>query len=63
LTFGVIGRYAARKYLHGKRSAGRAMRSVLAVGDAEAIGSFTAMLRRIVRRNVCCGCVRPGRDE
>ena len=46
LTFDVIGRYAARKYLHAKRSAGRAMRSVLAVGDAEAIGSFTAMLRR-----------------
>jgi exopolysaccharide biosynthesis polyprenyl glycosylphosphotransferase len=46
LTLDLIGRYAARKYLHAKRSAGRAMRSVLAVGDPEAIASFTAMLRR-----------------
>jgi exopolysaccharide biosynthesis polyprenyl glycosylphosphotransferase len=46
LTLDLIGRYAARKYLHRMRSAGRAMRSVLAVGDFDAIASFTAMLLR-----------------
>ncbi|MDQ2838631.1 MAG: sugar transferase [Actinomycetota bacterium] len=41
-----LGRYAARKWLHAQRAAGRAMKSVLIVGDAEAIKSFTTVLVR-----------------
>jgi exopolysaccharide biosynthesis polyprenyl glycosylphosphotransferase len=61
LTVDLVGRYAARKYLHAKRSAGRAMRSVLAVGDPDAIASFAAMLRRdqYAGMHVVGGCV-PG---
>ena len=46
LCLDVVGRYAARKYLHAKRAAGRAMRSVLALGDPEGIANFTSLLRR-----------------
>jgi exopolysaccharide biosynthesis polyprenyl glycosylphosphotransferase len=46
LCFDVLGRYAARKWLHGQRAAGRAMKSVLIVGDADAIKGFTAVLLR-----------------
>jgi exopolysaccharide biosynthesis polyprenyl glycosylphosphotransferase len=41
----LLGRYAARKWLHRQRAAGRALKSVLLVGDAEAIVSFTKVLR------------------
>ncbi|MEO7289088.1 MAG: sugar transferase, partial [Jatrophihabitantaceae bacterium] len=46
LCFDVLGRYAARKWLHAQRAAGRAMKSVLIVGDADAIKGFTAVLLR-----------------
>jgi exopolysaccharide biosynthesis polyprenyl glycosylphosphotransferase len=46
LCLDVIGRYAARKWLHRQRAAGRAMKSVLIVGDAEAIKGFTTVLLR-----------------
>ena len=46
LCLDVIGRYAARKYLHAKRATGRALRSVLAVGDSESIAHFTSLVRR-----------------
>jgi exopolysaccharide biosynthesis polyprenyl glycosylphosphotransferase len=46
LGLDVIGRYAARKYLHIQRSRGRAMRSVLVVGDWAAIAEFSALVRR-----------------
>lgn len=40
------GRYAARKWLHRQRRRGRAMTSVLAVGEASAIASFTDLVER-----------------
>jgi hypothetical protein len=46
LCLDVLGRYAARKWLHAQRAAGRAMKSVLIVGDADAIKSFTTVLLR-----------------
>jgi exopolysaccharide biosynthesis polyprenyl glycosylphosphotransferase len=46
LGLDLIGRYAARKYLHAKRAAGKAVRSVLAVGDPEGIAHFASLLRR-----------------
>ena len=46
LGLDLAGRYAARKYLHTQRSTGRAMRSVLAVGDCASIIDFAALLRR-----------------
>lgn len=46
LILDVLGRYAARKWLHAQRAAGRAMKSVLIVGDADAIKGFTAVLLR-----------------
>jgi len=46
LGLDLVGRYAARKYLHGQRSTGRAMRAVLAVGDAEAVTMLTALFER-----------------
>ena len=46
LGFDLVGRYAARKYLHYKRSTGHAVRSVLAVGDAEGVTRFTSLLQR-----------------
>lgn len=46
LCLNLMARYAARKWLHAKRAQGRAMKSVLLVGDAEAIGKFTEVLRR-----------------
>lgn len=41
-----LARYAARKWLHQQRAAGKAMKSVLLVGDAEAIANFTTVLVR-----------------
>ena len=46
LAFDLVGRYVARKYLHTQRSVGRAMRSVLAVGDCDSVIDFAALLRR-----------------
>ncbi|HET6209250.1 MAG TPA: sugar transferase [Jatrophihabitans sp.] len=46
LCLDVLGRYAARKWLHAQRAAGRAMKSVLIVGDADAIKGFTTVLLR-----------------
>ena len=46
LVLDLGGRYAARKWLHNQRAAGRAMRSVVIVGDATAVTGFTAVLRR-----------------
>src|SRR6185312_3216577 len=46
LCLDVLGRYAARKWLHRQRAAGRAMKSVLIVGDADAIKGFTTVLLR-----------------
>jgi len=46
VTFNLFGRYAARKWLHAQRSRGRALSSVLIVGDAEAIKRFTTVLHR-----------------
>lgn len=46
LCLNLMARYAARKWLHTQRARGRAMKSVLLVGDAEAISDFTEVLRR-----------------
>ncbi|MDQ1691978.1 MAG: hypothetical protein QOD87_2086 [Pseudonocardiales bacterium] len=46
LVFNVFGRYGARKWLHRQRGRGRALTSVLVVGDAAAIEDFTSMVRR-----------------
>ena len=46
LCLDVLGRYAARKWLHAQRAAGRAMKSVLIVGDPDAIKTFTTVLLR-----------------
>lgn len=46
LLFTIIGRYGARKWLHRQRGSGRALSSVLVVGDASAIEDFTSMVRR-----------------
>ncbi|MGI8666437.1 MAG: sugar transferase [Jatrophihabitans sp.] len=46
LCLDLVGRYAARKWLHRQRASGRAMKSVLIVGDADAIQSFTTVLLR-----------------
>jgi exopolysaccharide biosynthesis polyprenyl glycosylphosphotransferase len=59
LLANLLGRYAARKWLHRQRAAGRALKSVLLVGDAEAIVSFTKVLRddRYVGMRVVGACV------
>lgn len=46
LVFDLVGRYVARKYLHRRRAQGRAMRSMLLVGDGAAIVEFAQLLRR-----------------
>ncbi len=46
LALSSIGRFSARKWLHRQRVHGRALNSVLVVGDATAIEGFTAMVRR-----------------
>jgi exopolysaccharide biosynthesis polyprenyl glycosylphosphotransferase len=48
LGLDLVSRFGARKWLHRQRSAGRAMTSVLVVGDADAITDFTGMVRRDV---------------
>lgn len=59
LLVNLLSRYAARKWLHRQRAAGRALKSVLLVGDAEAIVSFTKVLRddRYVGMRVVGACV------
>ena len=46
LGLNLVARYAARKWLHAQRARGRALKSVLLVGDSEAITKFSAVLRR-----------------
>jgi exopolysaccharide biosynthesis polyprenyl glycosylphosphotransferase len=46
LGLDLLSRFTARKWLHRQRTAGRAMTSVLVVGDADAIADFTVMVRR-----------------
>lgn len=46
LCLNLLGRYAARKWLHRQRAVGKAMKSVLIVGDADAIAAFTTVLVR-----------------
>ncbi|MCW2540881.1 MAG: Undecaprenyl-phosphate galactosephosphotransferase [Frankiales bacterium] len=46
LVFDLLARFAARKWLHNQRASGRAMTSVLVVGEADAIADFTTLLRR-----------------
>lgn len=43
---GLVGRYAARKWLHHNRSTGRAFTNVLLVGDGRSIEEFTELMRR-----------------
>lgn len=45
LAFDLIGRYGARKQLHGRRARGESLTSVLAVGGVAAVASFTSLLR------------------
>jgi exopolysaccharide biosynthesis polyprenyl glycosylphosphotransferase len=46
LVLDVLGRYAARKWLHAQRTRGRGLNSVLIVGDPAAIKGFTSLLHR-----------------
>ncbi|MBV9592292.1 MAG: sugar transferase, partial [Actinobacteria bacterium] len=46
LVLGLVGRYAARRWLHRQRARGFAMKSVVAVGDAASILEFVAMIER-----------------
>ena len=46
LVLNLLARYGARKWLHAQRARGRALKSVLLVGDAEAISKFSMVLRR-----------------
>jgi exopolysaccharide biosynthesis polyprenyl glycosylphosphotransferase len=46
LSLDLLGRYSARKWLHRQRATGRAMTSVLIVGDPSAIGDFSTLLHR-----------------
>jgi exopolysaccharide biosynthesis polyprenyl glycosylphosphotransferase len=62
LAFGMIGRYAARKHLHHLRMHGRAMTSILLVGDGPSIAEFASRLRRdrYAGMLVVGGCVPTG---
>ena len=59
LVLDMIGRYAARKYLHHQRVRGRAMTSMLLVGDGHSIVEFASILRRDrhAGMSVVGGCV------
>jgi len=46
LLLDLVGRYAARKYLHRLRSDGRAMTSMLLVGDGPSIAEFAQLVKR-----------------
>ncbi len=46
LVLDLAGRYGARKWLHRQRAAGRALTSVLVIGDGAGIESFTSLVRR-----------------
>ena len=46
LSLDLLGRAGARKFLYAQRARGRAMSSVLIVGDPEAIGRFVEVLKR-----------------
>ena len=63
-TFALFGRYRARKWLHGRRAQGWAMRRVLAVGTIEAATELTRHLRRSLHSGytVVGACV-PGGPE
>jgi exopolysaccharide biosynthesis polyprenyl glycosylphosphotransferase len=44
LVLDLVGRYGARKYLHRQRSRGKAMTSVLLVGDGSSVAEFADLL-------------------
>jgi exopolysaccharide biosynthesis polyprenyl glycosylphosphotransferase len=46
LVLDLVGRYAARKYLHRQRSQGKAMTRMLLVGDGPSIADFAALVER-----------------
>jgi exopolysaccharide biosynthesis polyprenyl glycosylphosphotransferase len=48
IAFGldVVGRYAARKWLHHRRLEGHSLYSVLAVGEAATVAAFAALMTR-----------------
>ena len=46
LGLDLLLRYAARKWLHRQRTAGRALTAVLVVGDPSAIADFSTLVRR-----------------
>jgi exopolysaccharide biosynthesis polyprenyl glycosylphosphotransferase len=59
LVIDLVGRYAARKYLHRLRACGRAMTSMLLVGDGRSVADFAALVRRdrYAGMNVVGACV------
>jgi exopolysaccharide biosynthesis polyprenyl glycosylphosphotransferase len=59
LVIDLVARHRARKYLHRQRSRGRAMTSMLLVGDGRSVADFAAVLRRdrYAGMNVAGACV------
>ncbi len=59
LVIDLVARHRARKYLHRQRSRGRAMTSMLLVGDGRSVAEFAAMVRRdrYAGMNVIGACV------
>ena len=59
LVIDLVARHRARKYLHRQRSRGRAMTSMLLVGDGRSVADFAAMVRhdRYAGMNVIGACV------
>ncbi len=59
LVLDLIGRYVARKYLHSQRGRGRAMTSMLLVGDGRSVAAFAALVRhdRFAGMDVVGACV------
>jgi exopolysaccharide biosynthesis polyprenyl glycosylphosphotransferase len=46
LVIDLVARHTARKYLHRRRAVGRAMTSMLLVGDGRSVADFAAVVRR-----------------
>ncbi|MDQ2797914.1 MAG: sugar transferase, partial [Actinomycetota bacterium] len=46
LLLDLVGRYAARKFLHRRRRNGASMTAVIAIGGGASVAQFTALLRR-----------------
>ena len=59
LLLDLVGRYMARKYLHSQRGRGRAMTSMLLVGDGRSVAAFAALVRhdRYAGMDVVGACV------